>query len=81
MKKQKVESVEPVQAEPEVKYPNIRVKLVGENGNAFFLVGKVKWALQLAGVPKEEIDKFLSEATSGDYNNVIFTCMKWVNVE
>lgn len=40
----------------EVKYPDITVKLVGNNGIAFAILGKMKTALEKAGVPKEEID-------------------------
>lgn len=33
-----------------IKYPTINVKLVGEDGNAFFIIGKVKKTLQKEGV-------------------------------
>lgn len=65
----------------EVKYPEITVKLVGEDGNAFAILGNVQRAMRRGGVPKEEIDEFLKEATSGDYNHLLATCMKWVEVE
>ena len=29
---------------------------------------------------KQEIDDFSKEATSGNYNHLLQTCMKWVNV-
>jgi len=64
-----------------VKYPNVRVKLVGEDGNPFSILAKVKTALKKAGVPKEETDQYLSEAMGGDYNNLLQVTMKWVNVE
>lgn len=65
----------------EVKYPNITVELIGQNGNAFMIIGLVDKALRRAGVSKEERDAFSEEAMSGDYNNVLMTAMKWVNVE
>lgn len=65
----------------EPKYPNITVKLVGEDGNAFTIVGIVKKALKENGVPKEEINKFIEQALEGDYNKVLITCIKWVNIE
>lgn len=64
----------------EPKYPNIVVQLVGEDGNAFAILGKVKEAMQCAGISKEERDRFLREAKSGDYDNLLQTCMKWVDV-
>lgn len=63
------------------KYPNIKVKLVGTDGNAIAIISKVKRALIVEGVPAGETDKFFEEATSGDYDNVLQTCMKWVDVE
>ena len=64
-----------------VKYPNVKVKLVGRDGNAFAILGAVKNALAKAGVSKEERDLFLKEAMSGDYDNLLCTCMEWVDVE
>jgi hypothetical protein len=63
-----------------MKYPKIKVKLVGTDGNAFALMGKVSQALRKAGVSKEERDLFIKEATSGDYNNLLTTCCEWVDV-
>ncbi len=66
-------------AEP--KYPDITVRLAGEDGNAFAIIGRVKQALWRAGVPREEIEKFREEAMSGDYNDLLATCIRWVEVE
>lgn len=63
------------------KYPNITVKLTGVNGNAFMLIGTVQKALRQNNVPKAESDLFMEEAMAGDYDNVIQTCLKWVEVE
>lgn len=62
------------------KYPNVSVKLIGEDGNAFVILGKVLKALKKAGVPKDEMEKFKSEAISGDYDHLLQTVMKWVEV-
>ena len=64
-----------------MKYPNITVRLVGDDGNAFYILGKVQKALKRNNIPEEEIDKFMEEAKSGDYNHLLNTCMEWVNVE
>jgi hypothetical protein len=63
-----------------VKYPDIKVKLTGEDGNAFFILGKVDRALRKANVPKVERDEFFKQAQSGDYDNLLRTCMQWVDV-
>jgi hypothetical protein len=64
----------------EVKYPDIEVQLTVEDGNAFYILGKVQRALRRAGVPKEEIDAYMAEATSGDYDHLLATTMRWVEV-
>ena len=63
-----------------VKYPNVKVKLAGEDGNAFAILARVDRAMRDAGIDKEERDAFRDEATSGDYNNLLATVMNWVEV-
>ena len=64
----------------EVKYPEGQVELVGQDGNAFAIMGAVSKALRRAGVDKSEIDEYLSESMSGDYDNLLRTAMRWVSV-
>jgi hypothetical protein len=56
------------------------VRLVGEHGNAFAILGKVKKALTRAG-HKDLAEQFLKEATSGDYDHLLRTAMEYVEVE
>lgn len=60
---------------------DVAVKLVGTDGNAFAIMGKVKGALKSAGASSEEVKLFLEEAMSGDYSHLLRTCTKWVNVK
>jgi len=62
------------------KYPEVVVKLVGEDGNAHAILGRVQYELRLAGVSQEQINQFLEEATSGDYDHLLATCQRWVKV-
>lgn len=62
------------------KYPDVDVQLVGQDGNALAIIGRVSTALKRAGVDLAEVDEYQKEAMSGDYNNVLVTSMKWVNV-
>ena len=57
------------------------VKLVGEDGNAFAIMGRVKQALKRAGADKEYIDEYLKEATVADYSYLLTVSMEYVNVE
>jgi hypothetical protein len=63
-----------------VRYPDITVELTGHDGNAFAIMGRVQQALRRAGVPAEERDRFRAEAMSGDYDHLLQTCMRWVEV-
>jgi hypothetical protein len=65
----------------EIKYPEIEVELVGTDGNAIAIVGKVKRALRRAGVSLDECAEFQKEALSGTHNHLLQTCMDWVSVE
>lgn len=64
-----------------IKYPEVVVQLTGKDGNAFLILGLVRRALSKAKVPQSEIDAFMAEATAGDYNNLLSTCMSWVEVQ
>lgn len=61
------------------RYPEIHVPLSGEDGNAFFIIGRVRRALRKAKVSSEEIEAFTREANSGDYDRVLLTTMQWVS--
>lgn len=63
-----------------VKFPDVTVVLTGVDGNAMSIVSAVTRALRREGHGKHAI-AFRREALSGDYDNVIQTCMRWVNVE
>jgi len=63
-----------------MKYPDIQVQLTGSDGNAMMIIGKVAAELRANKVSADEIKRFSEEAMSGDYNNVMQTCMKWVSV-
>jgi hypothetical protein len=65
----------------DVKYPKIKVDLLGGDGNAFAILGSVRKAMRRAKLSEEEIRKFTDEASSGDYGHLLQTCMEWVNVE
>ena len=63
------------------KYPEITVNLVGENGNAFYILGKCLSAMRRANITKEDQDEFYRQATASDYNHLLITCLEWFNVE
>lgn len=60
---------------------DVAVPLLGHDGNAFFILGTVARALRRAGASAEEVSEFHAEATAGDYDHLLRTCMAWVDVE
>lgn len=64
----------------DIKYPEIQVRLVGEDGNAFAILGRVAHAMAKAGITKQERDEYFAEATAGNYDNLLRVTAKWVAV-
>ena len=64
-----------------VKFPEVIVQLSDEDGNAFFIMGRTRRAMRDAGIPRDAIDEFSSEAMSGDYDHVLQTVMATVTTE
>ena len=58
------------------KYPNISIPLVGEDGNAFSILGRVSRIMKQNKI-HHEWDEFHKEATSGDYDKLLLTVMTW----
>ena len=65
----------------EIKYPDITVNIIGQNGNAFYIFGICKRAMERAKLSQTEIDAFMTEAMSGDYDHLLATVMSWFAVE
>lgn len=71
----------PAAAAQAARYPWIAVQLSGEDGNAFAILGRVQRAMREAGISAGEIQNFFSEATAGNYDRLLQTCVKWVNAK
>lgn len=65
----------------EPKFPQVHVNLIGEDGNAFFIIGRVGKAMREAGIDKEDIDAYREDAMSGDYGHVLRTTMATVDCD
>jgi Ni,Fe-hydrogenase III small subunit len=68
---------------------DVEVELIGRDGNAMVLLGAVTRELKrhlrndLGKNPEETstiVGEFMAEATSGDYDHLLLTCTRWVNV-
>jgi hypothetical protein len=59
---------------------DVKVKLVGTDGNAFAVLARVVRALRDAG-HTELAEQFKREAMGGDYDHLLKTVMDYVEVE
>lgn len=55
-----------------------KVRLVGEDGNAFAIMGRAVKALKSAGY-REQAKEYQERATSGDYNNLLSVTLEYVD--
>lgn len=68
----------PVEAKP-TEFVKPVVTLVGTDGNAFSIIGKVARALKQAGFP-DKAQEFQAEAMKGDYDHLLQTAMTYAEV-
>ena len=64
------------------KYPDITVKLIGEDGNVFNLMGLVCRELRHAKLEDKIVKQFTQQMMSQpDYDHALGCIMEWVEVE
>ena len=74
------EATKTTEYDPETDPRRPTVVLVGQDGNAFAVMGRVCAALRKAGYSKEERDEYTKQAMSGDYDNLLRVSMTWTEV-
>ncbi len=57
-----------------------RLKLIGEDGNVFYILGKAVREARRAGWSEEKIAEFKEKAMSADYDNALRVCMDYFDV-
>jgi len=55
-------------------------QLAGTDGKAFPLLGRCLRAMKAADVPWADRKAFADEATGADYNALLLTCTRWLDV-
>jgi hypothetical protein len=56
------------------------VQIIGKDSNAFAILGYVHRCILSSNHP-ELADDFMREATAGDYNHLLITCMRYVTIK
>lgn len=61
---------------------DVKVKLIGKDGNAFMVLGTVLKEMRRKKVERQIIDEYMKKkATSGDYDNLLRVTMEYEYVE
>ena len=58
-------------------YKKVSVELIGQDGDAFAIMGRVIRAMKKADIPKEIRNEYRREAMSGDYSHLIYTTLQY----
>jgi hypothetical protein len=58
-----------------------QVKLIGNDGNAFFIIGACRRAAREAKWSREKIDAVMNDMMSGDYNTLLMKAMEYFDVK
>lgn len=69
-----------VEAAPKLdgpRYPQVRVRLSGEDGNAFAILGRARAAARRAGLSASEVAEYHQAATAGSYDDLLRTTMRY----
>lgn len=53
--------------------------LVGVDGNAYSIMGYVRTAMKRAKMTKEDIDAYIKDATSSDYNHLLVVSSEMID--
>lgn len=56
-----------------------KYSLIGVDGNAYSVLGYVRNAMREQKFTKDEISGYMSEATSGDYDNLVRVSIEYVD--
>lgn len=57
----------------------LKIDLSGPDGNAFVILGRVRSILRQIGASDEEVQAYRTQATSGDYQNLLAVTAEWVD--
>jgi hypothetical protein len=60
--------------------PKYDIIAVPMDGNAFSIMASVKVAMLSAGAPRTEVDEYLKDAMSGDYDHLLQASLRMVDL-
>ena len=63
------------------KYPAVKVHMMGGCVAFHQTVCAVQTAMRQAGLPLQELSSFYEDAADGDEDDLLRTCLRWVDVD
>lgn len=63
------------------KHKQLVLQLTEQDGNAWAIIGRASKLMQDNDIEKSTIQQFTEEATSGDYEHLIKTCVNWFDCQ
>jgi hypothetical protein len=64
-----------------LKARRVPVQLTGEDGNAYFIIGRCQRAAKRAGATPAEVEAFAAAAMGGDYDHLLRTVLDVFDVD
>jgi hypothetical protein len=64
-----------------IKYPQLHMRLAGEDGNAYSIMGRLTRVLRRGGVSQEEIKAVMDNMTSSNYEHLLQVAMETVTCD
>lgn len=61
------------------KFRKVKVRLVGEDGNGFAIIGRVRNALKRAGYEANVISEYTIKAMGGDYDHLLQVTLEYAD--
>jgi hypothetical protein len=63
------------------KYSRVKVQVTGPHAGFLSTVAAVQAAMRRAGVPLQELSNFYADAAEENEDNLLPTCLRWVDVD
>ena len=63
------------------KYSRVKVQVPGPHAGFHSTVAAVQAAMRRAGVPLQELSNFYADAAEENEDNLLPTCLRWVDVD
>jgi hypothetical protein len=64
-----------------LRHPDVKVRLVGYDGNAIAILGRTRHALHDGGASTDDVASFMREATGANCDQLLAKVVRWVEAK